>query len=153
MSKRNEPIEILIVEDEPEWLKGLEAIYRQIFRDNVNVTVALNRQTALEALKRVEERRRPLDVLSLDINLRHGESGVGKPPPSGLPVLRKAGQRTLARVAILVTAIARDYELRVAIPDDNERRQLRIGLGAYAKTLELVPLAVEGGGYGGWVIS
>jgi CheY-like chemotaxis protein len=119
---------ILVVEDEDDWRTALVDMYGRIFPSS-KVCSARDGDEALREL-----RKRPVDLLSQDINLA-AEVGPGEPKArvDGREVLRRAHDEQLARVVICITALPYDQKLRWAVPDPMERKGLWMTLEEYLR--------------------
>lgn len=125
-------LRILLVEDDPDWLQGLEDLYREIFAP-CEILTAMNPKVALSCLE--AQRGIPFHLISLDFNLSKGARGNSGEGQTALPVLRRAAELKLAGAIVLITGVAYDTSLSVVIPDATERRRIRTTLASYTREL------------------
>lgn len=114
-------VQILVVEDEPDWSEALAKMYKSIFRSVARpvVMVASEGATARTLLQ-----KRRYDLLSCDINLSSSASRRGD--VDGRAVLRFAAENRKAGAVIVPTGAAFDAELQLAIPDKTEIQRVRL---------------------------
>jgi ActR/RegA family two-component response regulator len=122
------PIRMLIVEDDPALLAGLEEQYREIFTRR-GLAVSIEQATTVEKARSLAKQARsePYDLVSLDVNL--GDSRL-----TGLDVLDTLKRFQSAWMVALLTGVETDATLVATMGETKAgdlRRQLR--RDAYAR--------------------
>ena len=116
------PIRILIVEDEPDLIAGLEREYRRIFEARGYATQVIRAENVAEARRIAKESRKtPFDLVSLDVNL-------GDAVLTGMDVLDTLNRFKSAWMVALLTGVETDASLDDTLGTakaDGLRRRLR----------------------------
>jgi CheY-like chemotaxis protein len=120
---------ILVVEDDHDWREGLCQLYEEMLKPlNPYIFPASDGSSALKLIKSME-----FDLLSLDINLSetHPKDTEGKPKldmpgADGRAILRAAYERKSVKGVVVITALDYDAELYFIIPNDAERKRIRM---------------------------
>lgn len=113
-------LNVLVVEDNPEWLEKLKYMYMGLFQGIPisPIETALNKKDALAKLQ-----SRNWDIVSLDINLHGDKTPVGDMTAlednlAGQDVIQMIAQRKLSRFVIIITSIASDQQIMGLIFDE-----------------------------------
>lgn len=99
-------IRILIVEDEPEWVKAIKANFLEIFND-LGVPCTIEVPSSIRECKNLirSASNAPYDLISLDIHLRNDGSGDSV---SGLDLLRIVASHRAAWMVSILTGVEED---------------------------------------------
>lgn len=105
-------MQILIVEDNPDWLRALEEMYNAVFQIiPIKIDVSSNKEEALCKLA-----IRNWDIVSLDINLHGDKKPIADKSALhanlvGQDVLHMIAEDKLSRFVVVITSIASDEEI------------------------------------------
>src|SRR4051794_34505128 len=109
--RSEEMIRVLVLDDNPDWREALARMFSAILRDGGEVETAVDGAAAERLLK-----KRPFDVLSLDLDLSEGRSQGAHEPlkcDSGrLQLIELAARNHWAKSIILITRSESDGEGR-----------------------------------------
>lgn len=137
---KKQTIQLLIIEDSPEWAIKLLKMYEEVFQETdikLEMYLEISGNKALERLN-----RESFDLISLDINLsnnhpltQNNQIDLEIRGADGRDILLYAHENKSCKGVIVITGLQQDENLDVVIPDEEEREEVRMELDLFLEEL------------------